>query len=454
MVTTDCVEPKDRIIELEQKYVLHTWSKQADYDSPVIIGGEGSWFFDSQGNRYLDFASQAMSNNLGHQHPDIVAAICEQAKKLCYAVPGFATEARAHLAEKIASKVPSPLAKTFFTTGGAEANENAIKIARYYTGKQKILTRWRSYHGASAGAITLSGDPRRWASEPGIPGVVRIMDCYCYRCPFGLSYPGCNLRCAEHVGEVIELEGPHTVAAVLIEPIVGSSGIMVPPDGYLSRIAEICRQNGVLLIFDEIMVGYGRTGKWFACQHWDVVPDILTMAKGLTSAYIPLGAVTVSSDIAQSFENRVLYCGLTYSGHALSCAAGIAAIDAYERYNVIDNSRRMGELLGNELDRIAKQHPSVGDVRGRGLFWAVELVRNTQTQERFVPWNQNSPTISSIVTKAMARGLFLPYRWNFFMFAPPLIISEKELLLGLEIFDDLLTYADREVENQVRITGA
>jgi taurine--2-oxoglutarate transaminase len=436
---------KARIVELEQQYVLHSWSKQGSYDSPVVVGGEGSWFFDSDGNRYLDFSSQAMSNNLGHQHPDVVRAIVDQANKLCYAVPSFATEPRALLAQRIADKSPGALTKTLFTTGGAEANENAIKMARFFTGKHKILTRWRSYHGATAGAMTLSGDPRRWAMEPGIPGIVRVLDCYCYRCPFQLSHPECKLRCAEHIGEVIELEGHHTVAAVLVEPVVGSSGIMVPPDGYLERVAEICRANDVLLIFDEVMCGFGRTGTWFACQHWNVAPDIMTLAKGLTAAHIPLGAVVVSAQIAEHFDDRTLYCGLTYSGHALACAAGLAALDAYERHEVIDNARAMGELLGSKLQRIADRHHSVGEIRGLGLFWAVEMVRDRETRERFVAWNQTSPVLTQVAKEAMQKGLFLPVRWNFFMIVPPLIITQEELLHGLEIFDEVLEAADREI---------
>ena len=307
---------------MEQESVLHSWCVQGTYRSPVVVGGKGAMFWDMDGRQYLDFSSLAMCSNLGHQHPKVVAAIKKQADQLCFIQGSWGSIPRAQLAQKLARVNPPNLVKTFFTNAGAEANENAIKIARWFTGRNKIITRYRSYHGASAGAMTLSGDPRRWHAEPGIPGVVRALDAYCYRCSFGLEYPDCGLRCAEHIGELIELEGPDRVAAVLVEPIVGSCGVLVPPDGYLQRVREICDAYGVLLIADEVMVGFGRTGKWFACQHWDVAPDIIVAAKGLTGAMIPLGAVMVSREISDFFEDRDVVCWINVPGPSLILCSG------------------------------------------------------------------------------------------------------------------------------------
>jgi taurine--2-oxoglutarate transaminase len=433
----------ESVLQNEKDYVLHSWSKQSTFEGPVVVGGQGSWFWDADGKKYLDFASQAISNNAGHQHPIIVDSIKRQAEQICYAY--LSTPPRGLLAKRIAELAPGDLKKTFFTLGGAEANENAIKIARYYTGKNKIIARWRSYHGASAGAIALTGDPRRWPTEPGMPGVIRALDCYCYRCPFGLKYPDCELRCANHIGEIIEMEGPNTVAAVFIETVVGSNGILVPPDGYLQRVREICNHYEVLLIVDEVMCGLGRTGQWFACNHWGVVPDIITLAKGLTSGYIPLGAVVVSSPIAQYFNDRVLSCGLTYTGHAIACAAGLATLGVYEQEGLIDNSRIQGEYMLDTLTKMKNRHPCIGDVRGLGLFVAVELVKDRSTKEPFTPFNSNSFTLSKIVSDGMKRGVFFTARWNFFMMAPPLLITREELDFGLTTFDELLDIADADL---------
>ena len=431
--------------QMEREYVLHSWCVQSQYQAPVVVGGSGATFWDMDGRRYLDFSSQAMCSNLGHQHPQVVAAIKRQADQLCFIQGAWASVPRAQLARKLAEVTPSNLVKAFFTNAGAEANENAIKIARWFTGRRKIITRYRSYHGASAGAITLSGDPRRWAVEPGIPGIVRALDAYCYRCSFGLEYPSCGLRCAEHIGELIALEGPEHVAAVLVEPIVGSNGILVPPDGYLQRVREICSTNGVLLISDEVMAGFGRTGKWFACQHWDVAPDIIVTAKGLTGAMIPLGAVIVSQEIADFFDDKVLYAGLTYLGHPLSCAAGLAALQAYEEEGLIERSAVLGERMLNRLHRMQENHPCIGDVRGKGLFAAIELVKDRDTREPLTSFNTNSLALGRIVKEGRERGVSFAARWNFFILAPPLVITEEEMDGALDLLDELLVYADAEV---------
>jgi taurine--2-oxoglutarate transaminase len=435
------------IAQMERDYVLHTWSvQQSDYHSPVVVGGEGATFWDMDGNRYLDFSSQAMCSNLGHQHPKVVEAIKKQADQMCFIQGAWASEPRARLAKKLAEITPPNLVKTFFANAGAEANENAIKIARFFTGKQKIITRYRSYHGASAGAMTLSADPRGWPVGPGIPGVVRALNCHCYHCSFGLKYPECGIRCAEHIEELIQYEGADNVAAVLLEPIVGSSGLFIPPDEYLPRVREICTANNVLLIFDEVMCGFGRTGKWFACQHWDVEPDMIVMAKGITGAMIPLGAVTVSKEIADYFENRPLVAGLTYSGHPLCCAAALGAISAYEEEGLIDHSREMGEILLERLHQMEEKHPCVGEARGKGLFATLELVRDKKTREPLVPYNQNSPALGRLLAKAKKRGVIFVARWDFFILAPPLVISRQELDFAMDLLDELLVDIDQEIQ--------
>jgi taurine--2-oxoglutarate transaminase len=433
---------------MEKDYVLHSWCVQNQYDSPVVVGGEGASFWDMDGKRYLDFSSQAMCNTLGHQHPKVVEAIQKQAAELCFVQGTWATIPRARLAKKLIEVCPPNMGKVFFTTSGAEANENAIKFARFYTGKHKIISRYRSYHGASAGAMSLSGDPRRWPVEPGIPGIVRAMDCYCYRCSFGLQPESCNLRCAEHIAELIMLEGKDTVAAVIVEPIVGSNGLLVPRDGYMQRLREICTENQVLLISDEVMTGFGRTGAWFACQHWGVEPDIMTMAKGLTAAMIPLGATVISKEIAEFFNDKTLYAGLTYLGHPLACAAGEAALTVYEEEGLVEKSRLLGDHMLHRLEEMQERHPSIGEVRGKGLFATIELVKDRDTREPMAKFNGGSPAIGKIVSQARERGISFNARWNFFVFAPPLVIKQEELDCAMDMLDELLVYADAEYQGK------
>src|SRR5438094_4028055 len=411
-----------RIQELDKAHVLHSWSVQNQLLSLPIAGAEGRYFWDYDGNRYLDFASQLVNVALGHQHPKVVAAIKEQAEKLTTIGPPMAHETRSELARLLDEVTPGDLTMSFFTNGGAEANENAIKLARWYTGRHKIVARYRSYHGATAGAITATGDPRRWPAEPGVPGFVRMLDPYTYRCPAGHPDPCPVCTGAPHLEEILQYEGPQNVAAVMMETIVGTNGIIVPPDGYLQSIREVCDRYGILLILDEVMAGFGRSGRWFACQHWDVVPDILTTAKGINSGYVPLGAMTVRDHVYDAIKDRFFGGGLTYSGHPLACAAGVASIEAFREEGIVENSAAMGEVLARELPRLAERHSSIGDVRGRGLFWGVELVRNRETREPLVPYNAGGEAAEPVfrLTKAaLAGGLYLFVHWNVVIVAPP-----------------------------------
>src|SRR5207245_2666386 len=399
-----------QIVADARQYVLHSWSVQDALDPIPVAGGEGRYFWDYDGKRYLDFASQLVNVSIGHQHPRVVAAIKEQAEKLCTIGPPMATEPRSTLARLLAELTPGDLQMSFFTNGGAEANENAIKLARWYTGRRKIVARYRSYHGATAGAITLTGDPRRWPTEPGIPGVVRMLDPYTYRCPAGHPDPCPVCSGAPHFEEILQYEGPETVAAVIMETIVGTNGIIVPPDGYLASIREVCDRHGILLILDEVMAGFGRSGKWFACEHWNVVPDILTVAKGINSGYVPLGAMVIGETIADWMRDKYFAGGLTYSGHVLACASAIASIEAFQEEGIVENSAAMGEVLAEELPRLQDRHATIGEVRGKGLFWGIELVRDRETREPLVPFNATGEALAPVgklAKAAMEQGLYL-----------------------------------------------
>jgi len=430
--------------DLERKHVLRSWAVQGTNKYDEIVGAKGCWFWDSEGRKYLDFSSQLVNTNIGHQHPKVIEAIKEQADKLCFIAPFYASEPRARLAELIARHTPGDLVKTLFTLGGAEANDNAIKIARAYTGRFKVISRYRSYHGATYGAITLTGDPRRPPVEPGIPGVVRVFEPYCYRCSFGKSYPGCGLECAEHVREVMLYEDPASIAAFFVEPVTGTNGVFVPPKEYLPRIREICSEFGVLLVADEVMTGWGRTGKWFGVDNWNVVPDIMTMAKGITQGYVPLGAVVVNEKIAGYFDDHMLWCGLTYSGHPLACAAGVATVKVYEDENLIEHSAKMGEKFKARLLELKDQHPSIGDVRSIGLFGAIELVKDRETREPLAPWNGPDPGIMGQISGCLkGKGVYVYPRWNYLFLAPPISINDEELKIGLDAVDECLDLADK-----------
>ncbi len=427
-----------------REYVLVPWSTQSQVRHIPVTHARGCWFYDANGKAYLDFSAQLINVNIGYQHPKVVAAIKEQAERLCYIGPTFDHETRSTLARMIAEVAPPGLKKTMFTTGGTEANENAIKIARMYTGRQKIISRFRSYHGGTYGSMSVGGDSRRWPWEPGVPGVVRVFDPYRYRCPFCSRAAECTLQCVSHIEEVIWYEGPDQIAAIMLEGVTGSNGVIVPPPRYWPEVRRLCDKYGILLISDEVMSGFGRTGKWFAVQHWDVAPDIMTFAKGVTSGYVPLGGVIISEKLARFLDDRPFPSGLTYAGHPLACAAGVANMQVYKEENLIERAATLGQTMGALLKGLYERHPSVGEVRGLGLFWAVELVRDRGTREPLVPWNAPSQgVLNDIRNAALDRGLYVYGRWNILIIAPPLTITEEELRLGVSILDEVLEIADR-----------
>jgi taurine--2-oxoglutarate transaminase len=422
------------VIDLNRKYVFFSWSVQKNIAPIPIDTGKGIYFWDMSGKRYMDFSSQLMNLNIGYQHPKVVAAIQEQAGRLTSAHPGNAHEPKGELGRLIAEVAPGDLNKVFYTLGGAEANENAVKMARLYTGRNKIIARYRSYHGATYGAITLSGDYRRPPVEPGIPGVVHVFDPYCYRCPFGHTLQTCHRECVTHIEDVIQYEGPQTVAALIMEGVTGSNGILVPPDDYWPRLREITKKYGILLIADEVMSGFGRTGEWFAVDNWGVVPDIMTIAKGVTSGYLPLGAVIASDKIAEFFDDKYLYLGLTYCGHPMSTAAGVATVNVYKEDGLIENSKALGKVLAGELETLKEKHPVVGDVRHIGLFSCLEIVSDRQTKQ---PMDDGK--MGAVRNKLIADGLSTFVNHNLIFVCPPLCITKDELLEGLKIIDNSIS---------------
>jgi taurine---2-oxoglutarate transaminase len=433
--------------DYDREYVIHSWSVQSKRNPLVVNRAEGVYFWGTsfpsgKEKKYLDMASQLVNSNIGHQHPKVVAVIKEQADKLCFAAPSFANEKRSELAKLLSEVAPAGLKCSFFTNAGADANENAIKIARMFTKKTKIITRYRSYHGATYGAIALTGDPRRPPVEPTMPGVVRVLDPYCYRCPFGQKESSCHLECAKQIEEVIMYENPDTVAAVMIESVTGSNGVFIPPKAYYEEVRRICDKNKVLFIADEVMAGFGRAGTWFAIQNFGVSPDIMTVAKGINSGYVPLGAVIMSEKVAAGIKDDFLYCGLTYSGHPLACAAAVATIKAYKDEKIIENSAKMGKVLSGYLAEMKKKHPSVGDVRNIGLFGVLELVKDRGTKEPIVPWNSSGPVMTAVNDYLMEKGVFLYSRWNYMFIVPPIIINEKQMADAFEVIDGALALAD------------
>jgi taurine--2-oxoglutarate transaminase len=440
--------PEDRpmsaseIIEKSKRYTLYDWQAQSKASPIAVDRAEGVYFWDVDGTRYLDFNSQLMGVNIGHGDKRVAEAIAHQAEKLPYISPFMAYETRARLGEKLASLWPGDLEKTFFTLGGAEANENAIRIAKAFTGRQKILARYRSYHGATYATINLTGDPRRWANEnPPMPGIVHVLDPY-RGTVRGTEDAATALATLE---ETIELEGPRTIAAFILETVTGTNGILIPPDGYLEGVRELCDRHGILLIADEIMCGFGRTGEWFAVNHWGVVPDLMTAAKGLTSSYLPLGAVAIKPEIASHFEENVFYGGLTYNSHPLSCAAAIAAIRVLEEDDLVGNAKRLDPLMRRHHEELMAKHPSVGRVRNIGLFGILELVKSRDTMEPLSPYNVVNETMQAVNKAVLERGLFTMIRFNGIMTNPPLCISEEQLDEGFAIVDEALAIADGAV---------
>ena len=432
-------------LPLSLEHSFWTWSAQGKIAPIPVKSAKGVYFWDVDGKRYLDFNSMTMCVNLGHGDERVINAIVEQARALPYAGPPMASRPRAALGKLLAEITPGDLNKFLFTLGGADANENAVKLARAYTGKHKILARYRSYHGASAGSMALTGDPRRLAWEPLLmPGVVHFLDPYRYRSTFHRTNP--DIPEAEfsqdylnHLEEIIRYEGPETIAAVLVETVTGTNGIIIPPEGYLQGLRGLCNRYGLLLICDEVMSGFGRTGKWFAVEHWNVVPDLMTMAKGLTSAYAPLGAVAMKPEIAAFFQGRVFQSGLTYNAHPICLAAAIANIQAMQEDGIIEHSAAMGPVLHRLLNDLGEQHPAVGEVRSIGLFGVIELVRDRQTKEPLAPWNGNSPEMVAIRKYCLDHGLYLYTHWHTLLVIPPLIITEAQLEEGFSVLDGALS---------------
>jgi len=439
----------DDISELTARYTYGTWRAQRGWKPLHVTKAEGCHFWDASGKRYLDFSSQLVCSNLGHQNQAVIDAICAQAKELAFIGPSYTCDIRAKAALKMLEVMPKGLEKFFFATSGTEANEAAIKIARMYTGKHKILARYTSYHGSTAGSIAATGDMRRWFVEPTgkIPGVIFGPEANCYRCPLQQKPESCGNACADYLAYMIDHE--ENVAAIIVEPIVGTNGVLVPPPNYMPKLAEIAKKRGVLLIADEVMTGWGRTGKWFAVEHWGVTPDILTTAKGVTNAAMPLGVVATSRAIADHFDDNFFAHGHTYEAHPLTLAPAVAAIDEYKRLGLIERSAQMGELLGQKLKALAAKHPSVGDVRGLGLFWAVELVKDRTTKEPFnTPQDKAARkplVIDQVAAEMTKRGVTVLAWVSHLVIAPPLIVTEAELDEGIAALDAALSIADEKL---------
>lgn len=434
------------IVQKNKEFTYFSWSAQAALNPIPVASAKGIYFWDQDGKRYSDFSSQLINMNIGHGHPRVIEAIQKQASDLQFVFPGMATKIRGEAGEFLASITPPSLKKTFFCLGGAEANENAMKMARMVTGRQKVITRYRSYHGATFATGSAGGDPRRLPNEPGVPWIVRVQDPYSYRSPI---YRHCTPEqgdeiVADLLEETIEMEGPNQVAAILLEGYNGSSGLIAPSTPrYWHRVREMCDRWGIVLIVDEVMSGFGRTGKWFGIEHYGVEPDIMTMAKGITCGYVPLGAAITNDRIAKHFDNNALYCGLTYSSYPIGCAAALACMKVYQEDNLIENAARMGKVLEAGLRKLQEKHICVGDVRGIGLFWLLDLVKNRETKE---PMNGFNKPVSEAMGKVSARlkelGMSTFVRWDWVFAAPPLCITEEQIHEGLAIIDDALGLAD------------
>ena len=436
----------------DRAHVFHSWSSQGTLHPTEITGGEGSYFWDSTGKKYLDFSSQLVNLNIGHQHPKLVAAIQEQAGKLCTVAPPFANASRSEAARLIAELAPGDLNMVFFTNGGAEAAEYATRMAKLHTGRHKVLTAYRSYHGSTAGAIALTGDPRRWANETGASGAVKFWGPYPYRSAFHSTSDKqeCE-RALEHLESVLMVEGPQTIAMIALETVVGTNGILVPPDGYLQGVRDLCTKHGIVMMCDEVMAGFGRCGEWFAVNKWNVTPDLICFAKGVNSGYLPLGGVVISQKIADTFKDRAFPGGLTYSGHPLSCAAAVASINIFKEEKIVEHARMLGnEIIGPALEKIKAKHPSVGDVRGLGVFWAIELVKNRETREPLVPFNAAGADAKPMMDLAAAckeRNLWPFTHFNRMHVVPPCNTPVEDIKTGLAIIDEVLDLADKHCKN-------
>ncbi len=439
----------DQIKQLCLEHTLFSWTKQGGLNPIVAERGEGVYFYDKDDKRYIDFSSQLMCVNIGHGNQKVTEAVAEQMKKLSFVFPGMATEPRAKLGEALAQLAPGNLNRSFFTLGGSEAVENAIKLARHHTGRHKILTKYRSYHGGTHGSMSAGGDPRKLQVDMyQIPGVVHIEDPYVYRCPWGTnSEEDCCEMALKHLRRVIEFEGPDNIAAILIEGESGSSGVIKHPKGYLKGIREMTREYGILMIDDEVMSGFGRTGRWFAIEHAEIEPDIMVMAKGLTSGYLPLGALIVQEDIAKSYEEKFLPLGLTYSAHAVSCAAANSVIDIMKEQKLVEKAQTTGAYIDKKIEELKEKHPSIGDWRNSGMLGCIELVKDRKTREPITPWNaapKDMATTNAMAAKIREAGMFTFVRWNWIFVVPPLIITEAQVDEGLDIVSQAIAIADKE----------
>jgi len=440
-ISTPSAMTAEEIVALSRQYTLYEWSAQNAVDPIAVERAEGVYFYSPDGKRYIDFNSQLMSVNIGHGDQRVIRAIAAQAEKLAYANPFMAHEPRARLGKKLAEIAPGDIDVFFFTNGGAEANENAIKLARQATGRHKILARYRSYHGATGQVINATGDPRRWAAETGVWGVVRVGDTQ----PWGEPAPLPVDELLRDLERVIVYEGPQTIAAFILEPVVGTNGILIPPDGYLQGVRSICDRYGIWLIADEVMSGFGRTGTWWAVDHWGVVPDLITMAKGLTSSYLPLGAVGMRRSVADTFRDKVFYGGLTYNSHPMGCAAALATIGVYEEDGLIEHAAQMGKVMARHHADLMARHPSVGAVRNIGLFGMVDVVRSRSPFEPMAPYNGTSDEMKAINKYLREHGLYTMLRWNGIHTNPPLTITQEQLAEGFAIIDGALSIADQSV---------
>jgi len=426
----------------DRRHVFHSWSAQGAFDPIVIVSASGAHFTDDQGTEWLDFSSQLVNLNIGHQHPKMIEAIKEQADRLCTVGPTVANDMRSEAARLITELAPGDLDMVFFTNGGAEAVENAVRMARVHTGRQKVLSAYRSYHGATAGAISLTGEPRRWDSEPGIPGTIKFWGPFPYRSAFHSSTA--DEECARaltHLADTVSAEGPQNIAAVILETVVGTNGILVPPDGYLEGVRQLCDEHGIVMICDEVMAGFGRCGEWFAVDRWGVTPDLITFAKGVNSGYVPLGGVIIKQAIADTFRDRVYQGGLTYSGHPLACATAVASINIYREEGIVEHARALGtDVIGPRLADMAAAHPSIGEVRGLGVFWAIELVTNRDSK---VPLDAAS--MGKVAGAIKQENVWPMLAGNRIHVVPPLIIDESDMRTGLDAIDAALSVADELV---------
>ena len=434
------------VIALTKQHNYGTWRKQKGWNPTHLVSADGCYFTDGDGRRFLDFSSQLMCMNLGHNNPAVVKAIQDQAATLAYAAPFYATTARAELSKLLLEVLPEGLTKFFFATSGTEANEAAFKIARMYTGKTKIIARYRSYHGSTSGAIAATGDPRRWEMEPAGKGqgVIFSPEVNCYKCPIRHTYPGCGIACADYLEHMIVNESD--VAAVLVEPVVGTNGVLIPPAEYFPKLRKICDDHGVLLIADEVMSGWGRTGKWFAVDNWGVRPDILTTAKGITSAYVPLGLCATTTRIAEYFDDHYFAQGHTYEAHPMTLGPAVATIHEMQRLGLVERANEMGAYLGEKLHGLKSKHPSIGAVRGIGLFWGVELVKDQQTKEPFNTWQEKldgkTLVVDQVAAKMLAQGVVMQAWMSHFVLAPPLIVEKEQIDVAVAALDDALNFAD------------